>query len=99
MGIDYEAAIMVGLPREEMEDIVENLEDLIFGDESEVEVCAPYYDGEGDDKAIIGFAYKISDTYRASEIEWNDKDVNLLKAKFKEEFGKEAKIWLSPMGW
>lgn len=95
MSIDYEAAIMVGLPRGDIE--YEDLADLI--DEEELEVCPPYYDGGDDDNAIVGLTYKISKTYQASEFEWNQQAINEMKAEFKKLTGQDAKIWLSPWGW
>jgi len=95
MGIDYEAAIMVGLPRGDIE--CEDIADLIY--EEELEVCPPYYDGSDDDGAIVGLTYKVSGTYQASEFKWDQTLVDALKTEFKKLTGQDAKVWLSPLGW
>ena len=97
MGIDYQAAVMVGLERGNIED--ENLLESIYEGDSELEVCAPYYDGGDDDSAIVGFCYAASDTYAPDEFVWNQEEIDKLKANFKAATGQDAKVWLSPMGW
>ncbi len=92
MGIDYRAAIFVGLPRGEIEN-----KDLI--DAEILEVCPPYYDGDSDESAIAGFPFKTSERYSAVEFEWNRTQIDALKSKFKEETGQEAKVYLSPYGY
>ena len=96
MGIDYKAAIFVGLPREDFED-QENLSELL--DNEELEVCAPYYDGSDDDSAIVGFRFKSSGAYSPSELEWNQSVIDSFKSDFNKLTGLEAKVWLSPLGW
>jgi len=96
MGVDYQAAIMVGLPRGKLANI-EDLEDML--DKEELECCAPYYDGDGDDSAIVGLPYKISDTYAPRTMEWDQSKIDKLKAEFYRLTGLRAKIWLSPRGW
>ncbi len=97
MGIDYNAAIMVGLERGSITMDEDVLEGLI--DEEELEDCPPYYDGNGDDGTIVGFIYKMSGTYEASEFAWDETEVDQLKKQFKKVTGQDAKIWISPMGW
>lgn len=92
MGIDYRAAVFVGLPREEIQN-----RELIETDE--IEVCPPYYDGTGAGYAIAGFEYKGSETYCASEFDWDQSKVDELKAEFKELTGQEAKVYISPYGY
>ena len=92
MGIDYQATIIVGLPRSEFDSAE-------FIEEEDLHVCPPYFDGNSDDMAIAGFFYKKSGTYRAAEISFDQGKINELKAKFKELTGKDAKIYLSPNGW
>lgn len=96
MGIDTDAAIMVGLERGDLEDM-ENLEDLI--DNEDLETCPPYYDGSGDSGAVVGFCYQIADCYAPTEIEWDFPAIEKLKANFKKITGRDAKVWLSPMIW
>ena len=97
MGIDYQGAIMVGLKREDIEN--EAILEDIWDGESELEICAPYYDGGDSDDAIIGFCYAASDVYAPDVLDWDEDEINALKAKFKEITGQDAKVWLSPMGW
>jgi hypothetical protein len=92
MGIDYRAAVFVGLPRGEIQN-----QDLI--DDDELEVCPPYYDGNGARHAIAGFEYKGSDTYAATEFEWDQAKVDELKAEFKTLTGQMAKVYISPYGY
>ena len=91
MGIDYKAAVFVGLPRSDVDDqeLIEN---------EELEVCPPYYDGNSDDGAIAGFAYSTTPTYSARELKWDHAEIDKLKAKFKKLTGQEAKVYLSPYG-
>ena len=92
MGIDYRAAVFVGLPRGE----IENQE--LFEDE-QLDVCPPHYDGNSEDYAIAGFEYAGSETYGASEFEWNPAKIDELKAEFHKLTGQTAKIYLSPYGY
>jgi len=95
MGIDYRAAIFVGLPRGEIKN--EKIGEMIEG--GEIEICPPYYDGTGDNGAIAGFEYAGSRTYEATELQWDPEQVAKLKADFFEKFGQEAKVYLSPYGY
>lgn len=92
MGIDYRAAVFVGLPRCEIEDqeLIEN---------GDLDVCPPYYDGNSADHAIAGLEYSGSETYGASEFAWDQAKVDELKAEFKKLTGKDAKVYLSPYGY
>lgn len=94
MGVDYQAAIIVGLPRKEIE--LEDLQDKI--DDGDLETCAPYYDGDSDDDAIVGHMYKKSRCYSPVEFEWDQVAIDKLKADFKETTGQDAKVWISPRG-
>lgn len=95
MGVDYQAAIVVGLPRKEIE--LEDLQDKI--DDGDLEVCPPYYGGDSDEDAIVGHMYKTSPWYAPREFEWDAAQIDKLKADFKATTGKDAKVWISPRGW
>jgi len=97
MGIDYRAAVMVGLKQEDIES--EGILEEIWDGESELEICAPYYDGGDSDNAIVGLSYAVSDTYGPDEFTWNQEKIDELKVKFKKATGQDAKVWISPMGW
>lgn len=94
MGIDYAAAIWVGLPRKEFD--VEKLEAMI--EEGDIEVCPPYYDGNGDDNAIAGFSYCVSPDYAPTELTFMPDELSELVGKFKDLTMLDAKVWLSPFG-
>lgn len=95
MGVNYQAVIMVGLPRKDIG--LEELDDLI--DEDLLECCAPYYDGGDESYAIVGFCYKKSGSYYPSELDWDQENLDKLKADFKKVTGQEAKVFISPRGW
>lgn len=92
MGIDTRAAIFVGLPRKEI--YAADKSELL--ESEELEVCPPYYDGNGEDDAICGFELHGTPTYRAREIVFDNNHAEELKAKFKKLTGLEAKVFLSP---
>ncbi len=96
MGVDYQAAIMVGLPHCEFgydEDLSDFLEDY------DMELCAPAYDCGDADDAIAGFVYACSGSYQSKELDWNQDVIDRLKAKFKEITGEDARVYLSPWGY
>jgi hypothetical protein len=92
MGIDYKASIFVGLPRDEITN------DQLIEDEK-LEVCPPYYDGEGDDGAICGFPVQESPTYGSVELRANGPRIDELKGKFYDLTGQCARVYLSTKGW
>jgi hypothetical protein len=93
MGIDTQASIFVGLPREE----IERGDELIEAED--LEVCPPCYDGNSERHAIAGFSLFTSECYCAVEIEWDAAEVERLKVKFKALTGQDAKVYLSPNVW
>jgi hypothetical protein len=96
MGIDYRAAIFVGLPRKEISNI-DNFEELLGSDEFEVR--PPCYDGNSEDYAIVGFEVWRSGIYCASEFTYDEVKVSEAKDKFKALTGLEGKLWISPYGY
>ncbi len=100
MGIDYQAAIMIGLPQGNIEYNEDEYEDLSdFLNEHGMELCAPSYDGDDADDAIAGFVYKCTGSYQSDELDWNQAEIDKLKAKFKEITGEDARVYLSPWGY
>jgi len=93
MGIVVTAAIIVGLPRKDFTE--EELDGFL--DTGQLSVCPPYYNGDGDEEAIVGLYYEKSDRYTATALDWNEADVNVLCEKFKELTDKEPEIFLSPL--
>jgi hypothetical protein len=88
MGIEYSAALIVGLHRDEIED-----EDLI----DELDQAAPYYDGG--DEAIVGVYVERTGDYQALEITLDQAKVDAAKAKFRELTGQDGKLYLTPRGY
>lgn len=97
MGVSYSAAIVVGLPRRDLSNL-DNLKEILYDDES-LEVCAPYYDGDSDDSAIVGVLIYKSPNYAPKEIDLNSNVIAEAQATFKEITGLDAKIWISPRGY
>lgn len=88
MGIEYSAALIVGLHRDEIED-----EDLI----ESLDQAAPYYDGG--DEAIVGVYVERTGDYQAKEITLDQAKVDAAKAKFRELTGQDGKLYLTPRGY
>jgi hypothetical protein len=101
MGIDYRAAVVVGLPREQVEsngkfdDERDDFQD--WAEEHGMEFVAPYYDGYDD--ALVGYVYRISPDYGRSIVRWAPDEVEELKATFREVVGKDAEVYLSVLGY
>jgi hypothetical protein len=89
MGIEYKAAIIVGLPRDEIEsedeDVIESLDQ-----------CPPYYGGG--DQAIIGVVVVSSPDYAAKEFAWDQAAVDAAMATFHKKTGQVGKLYLTPVG-
>ena len=96
MGIDYRAAIFVGLPQGELRSL-DNFTELL--DSDELQVCSPHYDGNSEDYAIVGYGAHWSDIYGPSELKYDDAEISKLKDKFKSVTGLDAKVWISPYGY
>lgn len=95
MGIDTQAAIIVGLPRGKLKK-VKDLEDLIEDNET-LEVAPHYYDGEASEDTIVGIIFKESRTYGAVVLEWNETQILSMKKEFKEITNLEGKVYLTPV--
>ena len=90
MSTQYSAKIIVGLHRDDMDGVDE---DIIEG----MDQCPPYYDGG--DEAVIGYEAHSSGCYSARELAFDQSEIDKLKAQFKEETGLDAKVWLSSCGY
>lgn len=92
MGVEYSAVIMVGLPRGDfwIEDF--DLDEALY--DGELETCAPYYDGDEDPEAIIGFAYSNSGAYSNTELEYNNLEIEALQLEFLALTKQEANVYL-----
>jgi hypothetical protein len=88
MSIQYSAKIMVGLPRDEIEN-----EDVI----DDLVQAAPYYDGG--DEAIVGICVVNSGCYQAKEFTLDQATIDAAKANFKEQTGQDGKLYLTPNGY
>jgi hypothetical protein len=88
MGIEYSAALIVGLHRDQIdaEDQVEQLDQ-----------AAPYYDGS--DEAIVGVIVERTGDYQAKEITLDQANVDAAMAKFRELTGQDGKLYLTPRGY
>lgn len=100
MGIEYSAVIIVGLRREDIEN-VERLCDKYGEFIGGLEDCSSYYDGGGEDQNVIGFTVAQSPDYGNDEIHFEELAVAIQSAKelFKEATNQDAKIYLSTYGW
>lgn len=92
MGMSISGVLIVGLPFDEVcedyEDFYENYEDVF-------ERISPYYDADNSD-CVIGFVV-AQGYYTFNEI--TDEDIAFipsLKAAFKENTGKDAKLYVMP---
>lgn len=90
MGVSYSAMIIVGLPRDEMGDVDE---EIIEG----MDQCPPHYDGG--DKAVIGYEVAGTPNYGRIELGLDVGEVAELKKQFKDETGLDAKLYLSTCGY
>jgi hypothetical protein len=99
MGIYYRAAIVVGLRHRDFTMNADRLAELI--DEGALEVCSPYYDGGGDESAVVGFFCVTSPDYAPIELDLDDARSQASEqwAAFFKLTGQEAKLWLSPYGY
>ena len=88
MGIEYQAVLIVGLHRDDIEngEIIDDLDE-----------AAPYFDGA--EHAICGVFVERSGDYCATEITLDQAKVDAAKAKFLRLTGQEGKLWLTPRGW
>lgn len=99
MGIRYSAAIVVGLPYEELcsDDFLEKHDYDDWASEHDIEDVSPYYDADREDW-VVGFICKRSPDFAWSTFEWDQAMVDELKQRFNELTGKEARVFITPYG-
>lgn len=90
MGIHYSAAIFVGLPRKEMED-VSDLDAML--DDDHLTECAASFDTNGDPGNIIGIC--IADASSPQEHIPAPEETAAARSTFYGLTGLHAKVWLS----
>lgn len=92
MGMSISGVLVVGLPFDE---VCEDSEDFYEKYEDVFERISPYYDADNSD-CVVGFVV-AKGYYTFNEI--TDEDIAFipsLKAAFKENTGKEAKLYVMP---
>lgn len=100
MGIEYSARIVVGLPKDELDDYFEGVEDIYqHVEDSGLYVASPYYDADYDD-CLFGVLVQGCYDYSYSEIDESKWSENVAAAhkKFTELTGKVGKLYLSTYG-
>lgn len=94
MGIEYSAAIIVGLPKDDLFEH-EKYEDFQNGD---LDQAPPFYDGG--EAAIMGIIVEQSGDYSAMELNGSlDDKIANAKYAFKFKTGLEGKVYLTPVGY
>lgn len=100
MGIEYSARIVVGLPKDELDDYFEGVEDVYQSiEDSGLYVVSPYYDADYDD-CLFGVLVQSCYDYSYSEIDeskWSE-SIAAAHKKFTEVTGKVGKLYLSTYG-
>lgn len=98
MGVEYRAAIVVGLPKEELEDLLDEYDDP-SGD-SGLEHFPPYYDADYSE-GVWGISVVETPDYTEREIDTGEFGVKLRAAqhKFHALTGKAGKLYVTPVGW
>lgn len=100
MGIEYSARIVVGLPKDELDDYFEGIEDVYqHVEDSGLYVVSPYYDADYDD-CLFGVLVQSCYDYSYSEIDESKWSENVAAAHkwFTERTGKVGKLYLSTYG-
>jgi hypothetical protein len=94
MGVSYRAAIVVGLPTEEVEFDQEAAEEM------ELETFSPYYDAGWED-CLVGIPVAQTGEYSWKTIHPNDlrTDVERAEIKFKKATGLTARVFVTTYGW
>ncbi len=95
MGVDYNAAIVVGADwRDIDEQDVDNIDELV--ENGDLHDFPPYYDGY--QEGLFGLYIVNSPDYSYCEVEFTAQDVEGAKQKFKELTGMEGKVYLTVIG-
>lgn len=96
MGIEYSARILVGLPYEDVQEIIDSVEDPY---ESGLEVIHPFFDADYQD-CLFGVLVKSCGDFSYSQIDeftWTEK-VHKAHEEFTKKTGKKGILYLSTYG-
>lgn len=94
MGVEYRAAIVVGL---HYNDLPKETRDELLNNE-ELDAFSPYFDAPHCD-CICGFSIQETDDYCSAELNLSASRTVELGVKFKAITGLDAKVFLTPYGW
>jgi len=95
MGVDYNAAIVVGAAWEDInEDAIDNIDELV--ESGDLHDFPPFYDGYRE--GLFGLYIVNSPDYGYCEMEYTAQDIEVAKQRFKELTGIDAKIYLAVIG-
>ena len=94
MGISYCAAIVVGLPTEEVEFEQE------FAEDNGLDTFSPQYDAAWED-CLVGIPVVQTRDYSWKPVYPNDlrSDIEKAEIKFKKTTGLDARIFVTTLGW
>lgn len=94
MGVEYRAAIVVGLPYDELPK--DTRDELL--DREELDAFSPYFDAPHE-HCLCGFPIQETDDYQFAEMDFSLDGVDELRIKFKTLTGLTPKTYLTPYGW
>ncbi len=96
MGVEYSARIVVGLPHEELEEFLQDMEDPY---DLGLYIVSPYYDADYCD-CLFGVLVQSCNDYSYVQLNTNKLmlDTDEAQRKFKEITGKEGRLYLSTYG-
>lgn len=95
MGVDYNAAIVVGAAWEDVDgNSQEDIQELV--ENGDLHDFPPYYDGYRE--GLFGLYIVNSPDYSYCEMEYTAEDVEVAKQKFKELTGVDGKVYLTVIG-
>lgn len=97
MGVEYRAAVVVGLPEEELEEYFKQFEDY-YG--SELEHFSPYYDAPYS-AGVHGIAVIMTSNYQEKQIDAGEFGVKLRAAQheFHRLTGLAGQLYVTPIGY
>ena len=92
MGIDYSAAIVVGRPHSDFDELDDGLID-----DGELGAFPPYFDAPYYE-CLIGVSVCSTWDYTWKEFDYNQTNIDTAKEKFKRLTGLDAKVYITPVG-